>query len=245
MKILYSIPTYNEELHIGETLGCLFANIDHIKPNDILIVDDNSFDETINIIKSKSNRVLIHKKLKRKGIVDSFNIVRQYALENQYDYMILIDGDNQYDTGSIMNIVGEIIEKKVDLGIGYRNIKSDPNYNITKRLLHKFGNIILNKIFKTKIKDFPCGFRIYSRNILLSTNLVSSFSYVIETVVIAKNKKLKTYQFSIKTNKVKRPSRLFSSYFHYISRHLVDSYKIISSVSSEKRKKAKPVDIMR
>jgi hypothetical protein len=70
---------------------------------------------------------------------------------------------------------------------------------------------VVNKAAGTKLPDAASGFRAYSRDSLMLLNTITRFSYCMETIIQAGNKKLKIASVPITTNAKTRESRLFKS----------------------------------
>jgi len=68
----------------------------------------------------------------------------------------------------------------------------------------------------TTVPDSVSGFRAYSREALLKINVTSDFSYAVDTLIQAGNKKIKIVDINITTNSPTRPSRLFKNMWHHI-----------------------------
>ena len=68
----------------------------------------------------------------------------------------------------------------------------------------------------TDLPDAASGFRAYSRDSLMLLNTITRFSYCMETIIQAGNKKLKIASVPIVTNAKTRESRLFNSTFQHV-----------------------------
>jgi hypothetical protein len=86
--------------------------------------------------------------------------------------------------------------------------------------LQKFGSALVRRLSGTEIPDTVSGFRAYGRDAALQINIVSSFSYTIETVIQAGSKKLAVTSVPVETNPKTRESRLFSSIPRFIERQV-------------------------
>jgi hypothetical protein len=75
---------------------------------------------------------------------------------------------------------------------------------------------VVRKFSNTNIPDAPSGFRAYTRNAALQLNVLSDFSYTLETIIQAGRNQLAVAHVPITTNEVTRKSRLFSSTWNYI-----------------------------
>ena len=84
------IPCYNEE----PTIGSIVTRAKHFV-NEVLVIDDGSNDKTSNIAKEVGATVIIHKT--NKGKTAAIKTGFKYALKNNYDYIITLDGDAQHN----------------------------------------------------------------------------------------------------------------------------------------------------
>jgi hypothetical protein len=85
-----------------------------------------------------------------------------------------------------------------------------------KKLLQRFGSWVVNKAAGTNIPDAPSGFRAYSKSALLRLNIVTPFSYTMETIIQAGNKHIPMISVPIVTNAKTRESRLFKSNWEHV-----------------------------
>lgn len=152
-KVLVAIFTYNEEKNISSLLKEVSK-----KFKNILVVDNNSEDDTLKIVSKFSIKFVHHKY--NLGKSNSMKTALDYARINQFDYLAFIDGDGQHSVYDLEKICSKLQEMKDGLVIGYR--KDLDNLNIKKRV----GTKILNKIFLllygTKILDIQCGLRAFN-----------------------------------------------------------------------------------
>jgi hypothetical protein len=74
----------------------------------------------------------------------------------------------------------------------------------------------VNTAASTDLPDAASGFRAYSRDSLMLLNTITRFSYCMETIIQAGNKKLAIESIPIRTNPKTRESRLFSSTYQHV-----------------------------
>ena len=95
------------------------------------------------------------------------------------------------------------------------------HFSFTKKILQRLGSWVVRKISDTEIADTTSGFRAYSREAALKMNIVSPYTYTLETIIQAGKKHLSITHVPIRTNKKLRESRLFKSIPSYIERSVV------------------------
>ncbi len=154
-RALAIIPCYNEEVTIGSIVLKSKRYVD-----EVLVVDDGSNDDTGKIAKEAGAVVLLHKKNKGKssGIKTGF----KYALNNNFKYIVTIDGDGQHNPDEIPIVLDNLRNNGHDISIGIRHGASTemPRWRkIGKRILDyatSFGN-------GGHVTDSQCGFRAFNK----------------------------------------------------------------------------------
>ena len=132
--------------------------------------------------------------------------------------MVNTDGDNQYPQDRIPDLVQPILAGRADIVIADRQVGRVAHFSRRKVLLQRLGSRIVNRAAGTHVPDVVSGFRAYSRESILLLNIVTRFSYCVETIIQAGNKRLAIVSIPVVTNPVTRPSRLFSSTGQHVFR---------------------------
>jgi len=145
------------------------------------------------------------------GLGNSFQDGILMALGLGGDIVVNTDGDNQYPSERIPDLIRPIVESKADIVIADRQTNSIEHFSPIKKRLQKIGSRIVNLAAATDVPDAASGFRAYSRDALIRLNPVTKFSYCMETIIQAGNKHLKIASIAIATNPKTRESRLFGS----------------------------------
>lgn len=215
MKLIIQIPCLNEEANIADTLKDLPTSIEGIDEIEILIIDDGSKDNTVNIALSNgADHVISH--TNNKGLAQAFSSGLTESLRLNADIIVNTDADNQYQGKFIKDLVKPIIDKKSEMVIGVRNIDSIDEFSIVKKFLQKFGSWIVRKVSGTSVEDATSGFRAYSKEAALKLNKFNEYTYTLDTIVQAGNKNISIQTIPIQTNPSIRPSRLFKSTSAYV-----------------------------
>jgi hypothetical protein len=150
------------------------------------------------------------------GLARSFRDGVDRALELGADIVVNTDGDNQYPQGRIPDLIKPILEGKAEIVIADRQTSKIAHFSPAKKLLQRFGSWVVNKAAGTHIPDAPSGFRAYSKNALLRLNIVTQFSYTMETTIQAGNKRIPIVSIPVETNAKTRESRLFKSNWEHV-----------------------------
>ena len=118
-KVLIFTATYNEINNVEE----LIANIKkNCNTADILIIDDNSPDGTGIFLQKKEkedNKLKIVIREKKLGLDTAHKYAYQYALTNNYDYLITMDADHSHNPKEITNFLKYLSDTDFVLGSSY------------------------------------------------------------------------------------------------------------------------------
>lgn len=217
MKVVIQIPCLNE----AETLPLVLERMPHkIKGASSVvwqIIDDGSSDGTAAIAKKLGvEHVVRH--TQRQGLGRSFHDGINHALEIGADIVVNTDGDNQYPSERIADLVQPIINGTADIVIGDRQTARIAHFSPLKKLLQRWGSAVVNRAAGTQLPDAASGFRAYSKEALLQLNTITRFSYCMETIIQAGNKQLAITSLPITTNAKTRESRLFSNMWEHVAK---------------------------
>jgi len=227
VKLIIQIPCLNEEHTLPKTLEDLPKKIEGIDSIEILIIDDGSTDKTVEVAKKWG----VHHVLQftnNKGLAKAFISGINQSLKLGADIIVNTDADNQYFGGDIVKLIQPILTKASDIVVGDRQVETIRHFSPVKIFLQKFGSWVVRQLSGTEVPDATSGFRAYSRDAALQLNVVSDFTYTIETIISAGKKNLAIAHIPVKTNTKLRESRLFPSIRVYLQRSLVTMLKVYS-----------------
>ena len=165
-KICFVLPTYNEEENIENIIQQILKEEKNQSKHtfSILVVDDNSTDETQTIVQ---RYISLNSKVhlvtgQKKGLGDAYKRGFNYALNDlQADLIFQMDSDGQHDTSLISHFVSYIEEGK-DVVIGSRFIDggTTPDFSFSRLLMSKVGNLLVRYVGGiTQVKDCTSGYR--------------------------------------------------------------------------------------
>ena len=236
-KILVFIITYNASFRILTVLNKikkLNKRRDHFK---ILISDDCSTDDTCNYIKKINSASKIKIILNKENLGYGANIKRclRYALKENFDYALMIHGDDQYDAKYIPIMVKKLKEPSIKAITGSRMIKKSVAIKGGMPIYKFIGNVVLTKIFnilcKTNFTDCHTGLWGYNLKIFRSINLNNmddGFNFDNTTRISAVNHRLKVSEISIKTFYRTEESRWHIIYaFNFLKYLVINVFKKI------------------
>ena len=227
MKLIIQIPCLNEELTLPETLKDLPRSIDGISDIEVLVIDDGSSDRTVEVAKEHGVHHVLSL-MNNKGLAKAFIYGINRSLYLGADIIVNTDADNQYFGGDIAKLIQPILSKRADIVIGDRQVETIRHFSPFKILLQKLGSWTVRQLSGTTIPDATSGFRAYSKEAALQMNVISDFTYTVETIISAGNKNIPIEHIPVRTNKKNRESRLFPSTQVYIRRTLVTILKVYS-----------------
>ncbi len=215
MKLFVQVPCLNEENTLPLVLNSIPREIPGIDSVEILIVDDGSTDRTVEVAKSLGVHHFV-RHARNQGLARSFHDGVQYALAHGADIVINTDGDNQYPQERIPDLVAPIVAGTADIVIADRQTAKIAHFSPFKKLMQHVGSQVVNRAAGTNLPDAASGFRAYSKLALYRLNVVTQFSYCMETIIQAGNKHLRIASVPITTNPKTRESRLFSNIFQHM-----------------------------
>lgn len=154
-KTIAVVPCFNEEATIGSVVLRAKRHVD-----EVLVIDDGSIDDTVSVARDAGASVISHKKNggKGSGIKTGF----KYALSNNFEYIVTIDGDGQHNPDEIPTVLDNIKNNGCDISIGVRygeTTEMPPWRKVGKRVLDyatSFGN-------GGHLTDSQCGFRAFNK----------------------------------------------------------------------------------
>ena len=216
VKLVIQIPCFNEEQTLPLVLNELPRKIKGISEIEWQIIDDGSTDNTVEIAKKYGCHIVSY--VGNKGLGVAFKRGIEEALSRGADIVVNTDGDNQYPSKYIADLVKPILEGKADIVIGDRQTTKVEHFSPLKKFFQWFGSLSVRHLSGTDVKDTVSGFRAYSKEALMQLNVVSKFSYCLDTIVQAGKKNLKVVDIKITINSPTRKSRLFKNMFQHIKR---------------------------
>lgn len=217
MKLIVQIPCYNEEATLPLVVNSIPKFIPGIDKVETMIIDDGSRDKTIKVAKMLGVDHIIKNK-QNKGLAATFATGLHEALRRGADIIVNTDGDNQYPQQDIPKLVEPIIKGTHDIVVADRQTDKIEHFSPFKKFMQRFGSRVVNLASGTDIPDAPSGFRAYSRHAAMNMNIITDFSYCMETIIAAGRKRLAITHVPVKTNPKTRESRLFSNIFQHMAK---------------------------
>ena len=197
------IPARNEEHRIGETLDAVAKHLDTKKYEaEVIIVDANSTDKTIDVINKKKDKFKYlhvlegHKSIGGKGMA-----IRLGILAGKGRYMCFIDADN----GAPFEQIDKLLEHKdkYEIVIGSRYIEGGKaqNRNIIRTLISRAGYLLFLVLLGIKYKDTRCPLKLFSKESaakIFQVQKLDGFGFDTEVLVLARKFKYKVLEVPVK-----------------------------------------------
>jgi len=203
-KVLIFTATYNEAGNIEAFLKAINQlNLEV----DVLIIDDNSPDQTWKIVKNYSeNKKNIHLIIrnKKEGLDTAHKMAYNYSIKNNYDFFITMDADLSHDPAAIPQFIGEL-EKNVFV-LGSRYIKGGKcNLKGPRLFLSYFGNKFIKFVFNIDCNEFTTSYRGFNlkklKNFTLNEVESTGYSFFMETIYQINKRGISIKQIPINFNK--------------------------------------------
>ena len=171
---LVIIPTYNEIENIEAIINAVFSQE---KSFHVLIVDDNSPDDTAERVKALqlkfSDQLFLLQRDKKKGLGAAYITGFKWALQQTYDYIFEMDADFSHNPNDLVKLYNACAEKNADVAVGSRYVKGITvvNWPLSRILLSYGASRYVRCITGMKVKDSTAGFICYKRKVLEAIDL--------------------------------------------------------------------------
>src|SRR6185503_4791767 len=116
------------------------------------------------------------------------------------------DADNQYPAQDIARLIAPILAGEADMVVGDRGVHDVAHFSWTKRRLQTLGSWMVSKVAGTRLPDSTSGFRALNREAALRINIVSAFTYTLESIIQAGQPRLAVTPLAIEA-RAPRPPR--------------------------------------
>ena len=199
------IPIYKESRNIQKLAKDITNYID-IKNYEILFIDDNSNDDTEEILKNlcEDNRNIKYIIRKERKIDLSKSCI--LGFENSlFDNILVMDGDLQHNPSNINKLIEVYVAENADIVIGSRNLfnKKNEGLGLIRLTSSKFLILLISLLLNKKTDDPMSGFFIFKKKIYeLNKNKLFAKGYkILFDLIYASNEKLKIVDVDINFRK--------------------------------------------
>ncbi|WP_028061097.1 glycosyltransferase family 2 protein [Candidatus Solirubrobacter pratensis] len=227
MKLIIQIPCLNEEQTLPVTLRDLPRELPGFDVVEWLVIDDGSTDRTVDVARANGVDHIV-RLTSNKGLANGFQAGLDAALKLGADVIVNTDADNQYYGPDIAKLVVPIVAGDADMVVGDRQVMTIEHFSPLKKTLQRFGSWVVRQASTTTVPDATSGFRAYNREAALALQVVSKFTYTLETIIQAGKMTVAVDHVPIRTNAKTRESRLFPSMWSYVRRNGLSIFRIYS-----------------
>ncbi|MBM3790835.1 MAG: glycosyltransferase family 2 protein [Acidobacteria bacterium] len=184
-RIIVVLPAYNA----AATLEKTYTDIPKDRVAKIILVDDVSQDQTVEIANSLGLSVIIH--VQNKGYGGNQKTCYLEALKEGADVVVMLHPDHQYDSRLIPELVRPILDGRADMVIGSRILNGRALEGGMPRWKYAANRVLTtmeNLVFGRRLTDCHSGFRAYSRRLLSTVPfLLNSDDFVFDSQIIAQS----------------------------------------------------------
>jgi glycosyltransferase involved in cell wall biosynthesis len=201
-KILVVMPAYNA----ARTLERTFQDIPFDVVDEVLLVDDASHDETLEVARRLGIRCFLHER--NMGYGRNQKTCYTEALKTGADIVVMVHPDYQYSPKIIPALAGLVASGEYEAAIGSRILGGKARQGgmpVYKYLANRFLTLFQNLLLGAKLSEYHTGFRAFSRQVLESLPLwENSDDFVFDNEMLAQ-----VIYFDFPIGEVSCPTRYF------------------------------------
>jgi glycosyltransferase involved in cell wall biosynthesis len=224
MKLVVQVPCLNEESTLATVLRELPRQVGGFDEVEWLVVDDGSTDRTVEVARAHGVDHIV-RLTNNKGLAAAFQAGIDAALKLGADVIVNTDADHQYRSADIPKLVAPILAGRADMVVGDRQVKDIEHFSATKKLLQRLGSWVVRRASETDVPDTTSGFRAYNREAALQLQVVSNYTYTLESLIQAGKMLVAVEHVPIGTNPQTRESRLAGSTPAYVRRNALAVFR--------------------
>lgn len=170
-KVSVVVPIYNEEESVGPLVEAMNEALAEVPFDwELLLVNDGSSDRTLQVAIEEQKNNPDHLRIIALQRNFGQTAAMQAGIEQSTgDYIVTLDGDLQNDPADIPRMVERLIERDLDLLVGWRKDRKD------KLLMRKFpskvANWLIGKVTGVKLNDYGCSLKVYRGSVIRQVKL--------------------------------------------------------------------------
>ena len=229
MKLIIQVPCLNEAQHLPTTLSELPRRVEGFDTVEWLVIDDGSTDATVEVARAEGVDHLV-RLTNNKGLASAFQAGLDAALKLGADVIVNTDADGQYSAADIPLLVAPILKGQADMVVGDREVHTLQRFSARKKRLQRLGSWVVRRASGTSVPDTTSGFRAYNREAALQLQVVSKFSYTLESLIQAGKMLVAVAHVPIATaEEERRPSRLHTGNINFVRRSAATILRIYAT----------------
>lgn len=202
-KVVVIMPAYNA----AKTLEKTYHDIPSGVVDKVILVDDVSQDETVEIAQQLGLKTVVH--VQNRGYGGNQKTCYLEALKDGADVIVMLHPDYQYDSSRLPDLIAPILEGKADMMLGSRFLSGDTlagGMPIWKYISNRFLTMTENLVLGLRLSEAHTGLRAYRRKVLETIPfLLNSDDFVFDTQIIAQ-----TVAFGFRVGEIGVPTRYFA-----------------------------------
>ena len=181
-KIFIILPTYNEAGNIGNLINKIYTLKELVKFKlNFIVVDDNSPDDTQNVVSKLIDKKIPIKLIVRKKTRGLATAILTGIKKARGEFLVLMDADFSHRPEDVSRLIKEIKISNADLVIGSRYLPGGGMHfteaNKLQFFLSRWGNFMVNRcLLNLPVTESLSGFLIMKRGVLSNFNLKKIFS---------------------------------------------------------------------
>ncbi len=226
------VPTYCEANNIKELLKRIHDNDFRHQQFEIILVDDNSQDGTIEIVNELIRSYPHLKLIIRQGKRNLSAAILDGLLQAKFALVVTMDADLSHPPEKINELLNALINNNADLVIGSRYVTGgnvDPTWPLPRKIASRLSAFVARKLFVPNITDPLSGFLALNKEKILSISQLEPIGWKIGLEIIVKCHCKNIYEVPIHFSqrlrgKSKLNFKIASAYFYHIFRLL--QYKL-------------------
>jgi glycosyltransferase involved in cell wall biosynthesis len=196
------MPAYNA----ARTLEATYRGLAMDVVDEVILVDDVSHDDTVDIAERLGLKVVVH--LQNRGYGGNQKTCYLEALRSGADVVVMVHPDNQYDSTLVPHMIQPILDGNSDIVLGSRFLSGTAlsgGMPWWKFISNRFLTIVENAVFRLGLSEYHTGFRAYSRQLLETLPfLLDSDDFVFDQEIMAQ-----ALCFGFRVGEVPVPTRYF------------------------------------
>ena len=188
-KVVVVMPAYNA----AKTLHMTYADLPAGVADSVILVDDNSSDETVRIARDLGLELFVH--TRNYGYGGNQKTCYREALKVNADIIVMLHPDYQYDPTLLPQIIRPIAEGEADIVLGSRLMGASPmkqGMPWWKYISNRFLTGLQNATFGLRLSEYHTGYRAFSREALEAVNFqMNSDNFIFDQEILAQAINLK------------------------------------------------------
>lgn len=165
-KVVVVMPAFNA----SRTLRQTYEELPRGRASHVIVVDDGSTDDTVEVAKSLGLEIFVHDR--NYGYGANQKTCYTEALKAGADIVVMVHPDYQYDPSLLPDMVEPLLRREADVVLGSR-LKGARGFETVRQgmpwwkwLANRFLTAVENATFGLRLSEYHTGYRAYRREVL-------------------------------------------------------------------------------